>query len=214
MNLQRLVIALGLAGACTVAAAASNPEQAGRQVALHGAAAGGAPCMACHGAHGRGDAAAGFPRLAGQGAAYLAKQLRDFRGGRRANSVMDAAVKNLSDAEITAVAAYYASQHPAPAQRPEGATGGAGEQLARQGDTNAQIPACDSCHGPDGRGMPPTFPALAGQQARYLRAQLDAFHRGDRHNDAGGIMSAVARKLDGAQMDAVANYFANLKPAS
>ena len=211
MKPQRVLIALLLAGFGTSAAA--DPLAAGRQVVLHGGSAGTTPCAACHGAEGSGDAAAGFPRLAGQNAAYLTKQINDIRSGNRASPIMRAAVRGLTAQEIQAVAAYYAAQRPAPDKHAEGAIDGAGEQLARHGDPASQVPACDSCHGPDGRGVAPTFPALAGQHPGYLLAQLEAFHRGDRHNDAGGIMAAVAKKLNEAQMGAVANYFANLKTA-
>jgi len=43
------------------------------------------PCMTCHGADGKGMAASGFPRLAGLPEAYIAKQLADFKAGRRKN---------------------------------------------------------------------------------------------------------------------------------
>lgn len=66
-------------------------------------------CAACHGPSGMGNPQAGFPRIAGQQAAYTAKALRDFRAGTRTNDVngmMQGVAKNLTDEEIDAVAEY------------------------------------------------------------------------------------------------------------
>ena len=66
-------------------------------------------CLGCHGADGKGMAAAGFPRLAGLPAAYLSKQLHDFRDGSRKNPIMEPLAKALSDEEIQAVTATLAA---------------------------------------------------------------------------------------------------------
>lgn len=68
-------------------------------------------CQACHGPNGLGDPLAGFPRLAGQHATYIAAQLMAFRAGERANDaagMMRASVDRLSDEEIAALAQYIA----------------------------------------------------------------------------------------------------------
>ncbi|QIL90651.1 c-type cytochrome [Microbulbifer harenosus] len=69
-------------------------------------------CMGCHSPTGQGNAPAGYPRLSGQYAEYVEKQLRAFREGTRANDgdtrVMRSVAKQLSDAEIKAVANYVA----------------------------------------------------------------------------------------------------------
>jgi len=63
-------------------------------------------CLGCHGPDAKGIAAAGFPRLAGLPAAYLSKQLHDWRSGSRKQAVMEPLAKALSEEEITAVSSY------------------------------------------------------------------------------------------------------------
>lgn len=67
-------------------------------------------CMGCHSPKGLGNEPAGFPRLGGQYAEYIAKQLRHFRAGERTNDgdsqVMRQVAAQMSDAEIDAVANY------------------------------------------------------------------------------------------------------------
>ena len=86
-------------------AAASN-------VALAGDAAAGkakaATCAGCHGANGI-SAVPTYPNLAGQKAAYTAKQLKAFKDGSRKDPTMNAMAKPLSDADIANLAAYYES---------------------------------------------------------------------------------------------------------
>lgn len=68
-----------------------------------------AACIACHGPAGGGMAAAGFPRIGGQHATYVAQQLQQYRDGERntdGNRMMRAVAENLSDDEIEAVASY------------------------------------------------------------------------------------------------------------
>ena len=73
-----------------------------------------AACMACHGPDGAGNPAAKYPSLAGQNAAYVAKTLKDFRSGTRANDpqkmMRDIAAK-LNDAEIDELAEYVSGLH-------------------------------------------------------------------------------------------------------
>ena len=71
-------------------------------------------CIACHGPRGGGNGPAGFPRLAGQHAAYTAKQLEDWRLGNRANApneMMADVVRYLTPAEMKAVSEYIAGLH-------------------------------------------------------------------------------------------------------
>src|SRR5580698_11241384 len=90
---------------CATYALADTPN--GATLAQQGNGHGVAPCMACHGADGGGQAAAGFPRLAGLPQAYLRKQLDDFAAGSRANPTMQPVASGLSEAERDAVTAYY-----------------------------------------------------------------------------------------------------------
>jgi cytochrome c553 len=74
---------------------------------------------------------------------------------------------------------------------------------------------CSSCHGSDGRGVSPTFPRLAGQQAEYLTVQLKAFRdksRADPH--AHTYMWGMAAKLDDETIDGLAASYSEMPPAA
>jgi cytochrome c553 len=84
------------------------PKSAGGDAALAKAGKDQVPqCMGCHGEKLQGQGQ--FPRLAGQHPQYLAKQLNDFKSGTRNAGAMNAIAKNLSDADIKAIAAYLGS---------------------------------------------------------------------------------------------------------
>lgn len=171
-------------------------------------------CMGCHGADGKGVAAAGFPRLAGLPAGYLAKQLRDFAAGSRRQAVMEPLAKALSDAEIEAVSTYLAGlpADPAGGQRRQQIAADPIERLALYGDWKRQLPGCVQCHGPGGNGIGEHFPPLAGQPASYLAGQLAAWRDGSRRNDPNQLMVDVAKALSDSEVQALASYFA--QPAS
>jgi cytochrome c553 len=190
----------------TAKAAAAKPAPAA-------AAAAAPPCEACHGAHGEGMAAAHVPRLAGQAADYLQKQLDDYATGTRDNPIMANFAKALSEQQRGEFAARYAAMS-AP-YIPQTASLDAvklarGHQLAYQGDESRRVQSCNGCHGPDGVGVAHTAPYLAGQSAEYLESALKAFRDGTRKNDAGQLMRSVAQRLDDADIAAVAGYFGSL----
>ncbi len=182
-----------------------------------------AMCAACHGADGN-SLAPTFPRLAGQGARYIDKQLHDFKAGRRQNAIMNGMAAGLSDQDIANVAAYFSSQKTGVGfTKPEYLK--QGERLWRGGNVAAGVQACASCHGPSGKGMPEAgFPRLAGQQADYVVAQLRAFRaagRGDldapayRRNDSTrpndpGPMELMASRLSDTDILAVASFVQGL----
>lgn len=193
-------------------AGAANLE-AGQALVLQGNSKGATACITCHGAQGAGNAAALFPRLAHLDADYFAKQIRDFQQGIRKNSVMQPIAKALSDAEITDVAAYFSAQRPlAPTTTADAVLLARGAQLAVSGFWDKDIPACISCHGPDGRGVGASFPTLAGQHASYITKQLNAWRTGMRANDPQGLMKGIALRLPAGDITAVAAYFASLTP--
>ena len=68
-----------------------------------------ATCVACHGADGNSPNPV-WPKLAGQHAPYLEKQMKDFRDGKRNDPMMSAMAKPLSDEDISNLAAYFAAQ--------------------------------------------------------------------------------------------------------
>jgi cytochrome c553 len=156
-------------------------------------------------------AAAHVPRLAGQSAEYLRKQLDDYAEGTRDNPIMRNFAKALSEQQRIKFAARYAAM-PAPPAAPsktQSAVAAArGHQLANQGDETKRVQACNGCHGPDGIGVPHAAPYLAGQSADYLDSALKAFQQGTRKNDAGELMRSAASGLNDSDIAALAGYFA------
>lgn len=169
-------------------------------------------CASCHGAAGQGNLST--PRLAGQPAAYLEKQLHDFASGARGNESMALVARALNGGEMERVAAYYAQiALRAPGRATLGGDVARGEALARHGDWKANVPACFSCHGSNGEGVAPGFPALAGQKSDYIFAQLAAWHAGERKNSPQAIMDGIARNLSPQDMRSVADYLGALPAA-
>ena len=85
---------------------------AGKALAAGDVAAGqtkAAVCTACHGPDGNSSNPL-WPKLAGQHAAYLVKQLKDFKSGTRKDPIMAGMSAPLSDQDIENLAAYFASQ--------------------------------------------------------------------------------------------------------
>ena len=173
-------------------------------------------CAACHAADGNSIAPAN-PKLAGQPAEYIIKQLQNFKAalkdpnkdGVRKSAVMGAMVASLSDQDILNLGAYYAAKaiKPGTAKAPYAA----GQKVYRGGDSTTGVPACAACHGPSGAGIPAQYPRLGGQHADYILTQLKAFRSGERANDAGKVMRTIANKMSDQEMQAVANYAAGLK---
>jgi len=172
-------------------------------------------CLGCHGADGKGIAAAGFPRLAGLPAGYLSKQLHDWRNGTRKQPVMEPLAKALTEDEIQAVSNYLASlpSDPVPDERRQQIADNPTARLALYGDWSRQIPGCVQCHGPGGSGVGDHFPPLAGQPAPYLIAQLNGWRDGSRSNDPNQLMVGVAKAMTDAEVKAIAEYFATPTPA-
>ncbi len=164
-----------------------------------------AKCSVCHGDAGE-TASEDFPRLSGQHEAYLAKQLQDFKAGRR-TGLMVRQAKGLSDTDIVAIAAYYAAQAVPPPATPPSAQAAAGRALYVNGKAGG-TPACMVCHGEAARGTP-QLPRLAGQHADYLERQLKDFNLRKRTND-NAVMHEVAESLTAAEMRAVAEFLASL----
>jgi cytochrome c553 len=189
----------------------------GRLVAMGGAEAGGSgmACIACHGVEGEGDGSGAFPRLAGQSGWYLYKQLMDYASGARPNRVMSGVANRLTEREMEAVSAYYAAID-APYAPVVGDIDAQtlqwGGQLGAVGSAERGIPACVNCHGPQGTGMPPTVPYLAGQYANYMEHQLQLWAEGVRDNDAMNVMSSIADKMTPEDMRAVSEYYARVRP--
>lgn len=202
--MNRYLLAAGFAVLMASAATARAAGPDGKTIFEEGTSEGVPACSACHGAAGEGSPDGQFPALAGENAAYLAKQIADFKAGRRVNEVMGPIAQALGEADVAAVTAHVAAL-PAPA--PEGDGSKEGAQLATVGRWDIGVPPCESCHGREGRGAGAGFPALAGQKAPYIVAQFEAWRSGTRHNDPLGLMKSVADHLSEAEVAAVAAHF-------
>ena len=174
-------------------------------------------CARCHGVDGSGRGIGAFPRLAGQKASYLYETLKRYTSGARASGIMQPAAATLSDAEMQALATYYAELTDVPyPPAPEIADPRLlelGRVLADTGAPDQGVPACASCHGPADHPHNPLYPELAGQYFDYLALQLRLFKPGTRGGTAyEEIMSVVARRLTDEQIRAASLYYASLRP--
>ena len=208
-------IALGLAwtGSAQAQSAGHAPDPSrGAVIAAQGTATGAPACAQCHAFNGVSDGSGAFPRIAGQSAYYLAKQLRDFASDTRANALMSPVAKALTSDDIADLAAYYAAIKAPflPLPRPDPALVGEGERLAKVGDAERQIPGCDNCHGPGGAGEPPAIPYLAGQYASYIALELQMWQRGFRKTSP-DEMTPLAKRLSEQEIAAVAAYYQQMQ---
>jgi cytochrome c553 len=165
-------------------------------------------CAACHAPDGNSVITVN-PKLAGQHPEYLAKQLTEFKSGKRANAVMSGMAAGLSDDEMKDLAGYFAGNKLTLGQAKSNGAGSLGEKIYRAGNAANGVPACAGCHGPNGAGLPKQFPRLGGQHADYTLAQLKTLRTGERANAP--MMMAIATKMSDAEMAAVADYIQGLR---
>lgn len=165
-------------------------------------------CFICHGVEGEGSSPV-FPRLAGQNAEYVARQLRDYKSGRRQSSTMQVLVRELSEADMLALGQYFASRPVYLHHVSDVALAEMGAVLFHQGRQRGDVPACASCHGAQARGSA-GLPRLAGQHAQYTERQLKLFNKRERTND-NAVMQDVAVKLSETEIKALAMYLSGLK---
>ena len=167
-------------------------------------------CLPCHGGGAAAaQAAPTFPKLDGQHAAYLDKQLREYKSGKRKSAIMAPLIGALKKQQIPAMAAHFASQTPArgAVENPELAA--RGKALYEEGNRATGVPGCVGCHLPNGVGYQ-RYPRLAGQRQAYIVQQLAEFKSGARSNDRAHVMRAVAGRLTDEEIRAVAEYLAGL----
>lgn len=157
-------------------------------------------CAACHGADGN-SPQPGTPSLAGQPALTITNQMIYFRERLRQNDLMTPMARGLSDAEIQALAAWYADQPlETPDEAPDAALMSRGQELARQH-------RCASCHRADFSGHE-QMPRLALQREDYLEQAMLAY----REHTRGGpdtTMIEVMREISDDEIQALAHYLAH-----
>ena len=194
-----LVAVLGWSGSVL----AAGSKEAGQAKA--------ATCAACHGMDGN-SVNPEWPNLAGQHASYITKQVRNFKAGERANPLMSPMAMILSDQDIDDLAAYFSSQTLRPTGETEPSKLKLGQRVSRAGNVAAKVPACASCHGPTGAGIPTAvYPHIGGQHATYVAIQLRNYKSGTRNNDPNAMMRTIAAGLSEDEIDAVASYIQGLR---
>ncbi len=172
-----------------------NPEKA-QALAASGSRERGAQafviCRGCHrvGALGRPDGS--YPRLAGQHATVLIKQMTDVRAGRRTNPKMLPFVdEHELDVQQIADIAAYVQALPVPPTQGQGP--GVGLERARQDYAEH----CSACHGPTGKGDGAKFyPRVAGQHFKYLLREERMIRDGQRGNGHPRMVDAIAGQSD------------------
>lgn len=167
-------------------------------------------CAGCHGADGNSVAPAN-PKLAGLNYEYIVKQLNNFKAGERKSAVMSGMVASLTADDMRNLAAYFSSQQAKEATAKDQSLALIGQKIYRGGVQGAGVPACASCHGPQGKGIPVQFPRLAGQHTDYVYDQLNKFRVGERANDGAKMMRTIAAKMTDADMKAVSTYIQGLR---
>ncbi len=170
-------------------------------------------CGGCHGEDGN-SMVPMFPKLAGQGESYIAKQIADFKAAatRKDDTMVGMAAMLATEQDVLDVGAFYASQKLAAAAPADESKLAAGREIYKGGNLQTGVPACQGCHGPTGAGNPGSgYPQLGGQFAEYTMKQLHAFKDGSRSNDDRSIMRNVLNTMTGAEIEAVAQYIASLK---
>lgn len=165
-------------------------------------------CVACHGLDGN-SVVSTYPSLAGQHPVYLYNQLKAFKSGQRKNPQMMGMAAPLSDVDMKNLAAYFSEQTPKIRDASDKTSFDLGKRIYQAGIPATRVPACMSCHGPNGAGIPDQFPRIASQHADYIRKQLQDFKNAkDRHNP---MMYEIANRLSDAEINAVANYISGLR---
>ena len=200
--IYKTLIAVCAMLALTGVSVAAGDAKAGKAKAVN--------CAGCHGLNGNSTNPA-WPKLAGQHAGFIAKQLADFKSGKtRSDPLMAGQVANLSQQDMDDLGAYFASQ--------TGSQGAADEKLAvagaklyRGGNKKKGVAACIACHGPTGAGNPAAkFPKLSGQHAAYVEKAMKDFRSGKRSNDMNKMMRNIAEKMSDKEIKAVASYISGL----
>ena len=194
--LRRLMLLLVMVSAIQVQAADEE-----RAVAIVNSV-----CKVCHGADGESSSAI-YPRLAGQSAVYISRQLEDFKSGRRKGTMNDIAA-NLEPDEMVALGKYFSSKPTKSHRALDPDFTAVGKYIYHNGNQWSGVAACASCHGEEGAGTD-ELPRIAGQHMRYLVSQLREFNERERTYE-NAIMSSIATKLTPMEIEAVARYLSGI----
>ncbi|HEX6736028.1 MAG TPA: c-type cytochrome [Azonexus sp.] len=203
MNQNKTILTLGLLAALAVPAQAATPAELARAGDIVAGR-----CSLCHGLQGE-SASPVFPRLAGQHAEYIARQLADFKSGKRKSETMKPQAEELTPAEMQALGAFFEAKQVGPRRGRDAELIAVGAYIFKRGNQFSGLPGCASCHGDKGLGTA-QLPRLAGQHPRYIEDQLKQFNKRERTND-NAVMHTIASKLTELEAHAVAEYIATLE---
>jgi cytochrome c553 len=190
-------LALGLAAVSLSATAWAQADEARAKKIVGGV------CFVCHGAEGESSSEV-FPRLAGQHWQYIAKQLDNFKTGKRKSTAMADMVAKLTPDEMEALGKFFEKQKFEVEPPKDADLAGMGKYIYLHGNKFSGLAACASCHGADAKGTS-SLPRLAGQYASYIETQLKQFNQRERTND-NAVMHAIVSKMTPLEMAAVAEY--------
>ena len=204
-----LLAVSSLAGAAEEAKVVKADPAKGETIFTNGDTSRNIPaCVSCHGAAGNSTIVQN-PKLSAQHEPYTYKQLMNFRTPERNNPIMSPISKALTEQDMHNIAAWLDKQQPKPGAAKNKASIDLGKKIYRGGIAEKNVPACASCHGASGAGIPAQFARLAGQHQEYTGAQLTAFRAGTRNNSA--QMTTIAKRLSDDEIAAVSDYIAGLK---
>jgi cytochrome c553 len=195
MRFEKILIASVLTLALGSAWAQADPARAQKIVS--------GSCFLCHGENGE-SASEVFPKLAGQHANYIAKQLENFKSGKRKSTAMADMSSRLNADDMLALGQYFESKPAEPEAVKDADLAAVGRYIFNNGNHFSGVPACASCHGKEGLGTA-NLPRLAGQYASYIETQLTLFNQRERTND-NAVMHAIVSKMTPLEMAAVAAY--------
>lgn len=200
------VLSLVLLAAASSSFAGDSPEEINSRIGSGDPVAGkekSVLCKDCHGADGN-SIAPNYPRLAGQYAYEIQRQIRNFQQGNRRDPKMTEVAMKLTDRrDLLDIAAYFASQKQMSGTPMKHE---AGEKLYRD-------KGCLNCHGEIGKGKPSynsLFPVIGGQHKEYLVKQMKDFKTGARDTDISGTMGELTNKMTDAEIEAVSAYLSGL----
>lgn len=165
-------------------------------------------CFVCHGLEGESSSPV-FPRLAGQHANYVARQLADYQSGKRRNDTMKAMVSDLSPDDFRLLGMYFESKPTRAHKVDDPELAQMGRFIYNRGNPYSGVAACADCHGAGGHGTD-KLPRLGGQHAQYVETQLRQFVKRERTND-NAVMHTIASKLTELELKAVAAYVSGLQ---
>jgi cytochrome c553 len=169
-------------------------------------------CMACHGMDGNSLNGKIAPKIAAQNARYLTIQLNKFKDGIRKNALMQGIAASLSAEDMDNLGIYFSEQKLQLSAATSNGVGSMGEKIFRAGIKDSGVPACASCHGPAGHGVPNLYPRLNAQHSDYILSQLNHFRvLEDKPGTVYAPMRAISVKLTEQEMKAVADYIQGLQ---